>query len=791
VLSSTSFNCYYISTLIQIDPILLIASEDFFISGITNTTPNNLFVMRLTYGLTNPVWKKEINCLFASWAYNLGKSILSTDGANIFFAGAFGSTNSFFYFIVFQASDGALVTTIKRTSFYIYEPIIGMVATDTYVYGIFSNSGMSSYFFSYYQIGESASFQTSIFKIYDFDYYSENTKNFGTDGLQSYLISKPTSLLFTCISFSPMTGILYQETGHAYADSLATVISDGTSTFNIYSGYSVGTVVLNTENICSLDSVIYYTTDETLSVSAGTNFIIYPEVTWTTSSTTMTHDFSEYNGIPVPEWISIDASTGEVSGTSPWDADNIQYKMYIDTTISGVINQKLLIVSNQGDPSCNPQATNWAKLATHFTQVLTILGISMSLGIFALSGAYPKGIWAIVEQIQLIILIISKEDFIPIDVEYYLKGNIDLLFNFVSIPVFEIPFLAEISKWLDLEQKVNAASELELESRSTFKNHLTMIVIFLFALLFYLIAKITPNCSGSNLSSYLVKFRAKILFFFGYIFFVRFLLEAFLSLTLSSVAEIYQFEGGSHQKMISFIISIVFLFVWVALLLTSIFYSCKFRNQPLPPKFIFMEWFSGQRESKWAHLCTPLSLSRRLLFVLIIVLLSSEKRKFIFSTLICIQIIIWMHVILIRPFETTGDNILQIHIEAFITIAIVYFYPHSSKEKWSQRATDTFLGIIFANSWLIFIILFIHITIVIIKGWRNRLQKVRIEPKQHETNVENIQPNETPKNPESLRAKSFSLEEEKDPMTIENLKDISQKNIYEDSPKYLHPMISS
>jgi hypothetical protein len=185
----------------------------------------------------------------------------------------------------------------------------------------------------------------------------------------------------------------------------------------------------------------------------------------------------------------------------------------------------------------------------------------MSLGIFALSGAYPTGIWAIVEQIQLIILVISKESFIPIDVNYYLKGNIEMLFNFASIPVFEISFFAEVSEWLDLEQNVNSASELELESRSTLKNHFTMIMIVLLVSLCYLTTKLTPNCTENRSSSFFGKLKAKILFFIGYIFYVRFLLEAFLSLTLSSVAEIYQFKGVSLNEVISFILTIVFLLI--------------------------------------------------------------------------------------------------------------------------------------------------------------------------------------------------------------------------------------
>jgi hypothetical protein len=66
VLSGTNFDCYYISSIVQIDPILRIMASDFFISGFTNTLPNNLFVMRMTYGSTTPIWKKELDCLLAT-----------------------------------------------------------------------------------------------------------------------------------------------------------------------------------------------------------------------------------------------------------------------------------------------------------------------------------------------------------------------------------------------------------------------------------------------------------------------------------------------------------------------------------------------------------------------------------------------------------------------------------------------------------------------------------------------------------------------------------------------------
>jgi hypothetical protein len=709
VLSGTSFDCYYISSIIQIDPITRIIANDFFISGFTNTSPNNLFVMRLTYGSTTPVWKKEADCLFGSWTYNLGASVMSTDGTKIYFMTTFGSTivgsNNQLYFLVINASDGSLARAINKPGYIWYRPVVGLVADDLYVRGAIGRDSPDLIFA--YKINNGQFFMSSgYYRFNDIGRASGITQLFGRYTNENAITFSYISYIsYSWFNQAGVSSTALDELGHTYADSSLTISSDSSSLFNGFSGFTNSSLVYSQQGYWPETYVVNNINEETIYIPAGMAFTVTPNVSCSYNGQSIIYSLLAYGGVPVPEWIVIDSSTGEVSGTSPWDVNDTQYKMYVVNT-SPEVNQNLLIVSINDNSAWNSEVTDWAKFATHSAQVLTILGISMSLGIFALSGAYLSGIWTIVEQIQLIILVISKEVFIPVDVDYYLKGNIELLFNFASIPVLEVPFFAEVSEWLDLEQNVSAASELELESRSTLKNHFTMIMIILLVSLCYLITKLTHNCSGNRLSSFFGKFRAKILFFIGFVFYVRILLEGFLSLTLSSVAEIYQFKGESYQEIASFALSIAFLLIWVALLLVSIFYSCKFRNQTLPSKFRFMELFTGLRKSKWAHFYTPFSLSRRFLFVLIIVLSNNDNRESIFAPLILIQIIFWMYVIVIRPFETTGDNILQIQIEAFITIAIVYFYPFSSEEKWSQTATDAFLGIIFANSWLICIILF-------------------------------------------------------------------------------------
>jgi hypothetical protein len=86
--------------------------------------------------------------------------------------------------------------------------------------------------------------------IKDIGIFSEKMNMFGinTFGDSSFLnVDIPLSL--SCYGDTDTLGGSFQELGHTYADSSLTVTSDGSSTFNGYSGYVNGLLTFVEENI--------------------------------------------------------------------------------------------------------------------------------------------------------------------------------------------------------------------------------------------------------------------------------------------------------------------------------------------------------------------------------------------------------------------------------------------------------------------------------------------------------------------------------------------------------------
>lgn len=207
----------------------------------------------------------------------------------------------------------------------------------------------------------------------------------------------------------------------------------------------------------------------------------------------MEYALSDYVNQTVPTWVEIDSSTGIITGTAPPDPERELFYMYIDSTSATEFtdtSQKTLIIS-----VILPEGALefYDKFLVGTAQSMTVGGVSMGVGLSVISGSSLSSIWAIVEQIQLLILIMAIEDHIPEVVEYYLEGNSFFLFNFGFIPTKDASYLGFIPKWTDLEQTVNVAKRLELESSSTFTNHYTLILTFLLGFLICTVAKLMPN----------------------------------------------------------------------------------------------------------------------------------------------------------------------------------------------------------------------------------------------------------------------------------------------------------
>ena len=92
----------------------MISNSQFFVLSITNNSPNNLNMYKITFSLTSVNWANQITCS-GTWSSSYSESVLSSDGSTIYSFFVFGST-SYLYFCGLFVSDGSVATTRYKSS---------------------------------------------------------------------------------------------------------------------------------------------------------------------------------------------------------------------------------------------------------------------------------------------------------------------------------------------------------------------------------------------------------------------------------------------------------------------------------------------------------------------------------------------------------------------------------------------------------------------------------------------------------------------------------------------------
>lgn len=125
-----------------------------------------------------------------------------------------------------------------------------------------------------------------------------------------------------------------------------------------------------------------------------------------------------------------------------------------------------------------------------------------------------------------------------------------------------------------------------------------------------------------------------------YVVYARLLLEAHENMILSSTLEIKELQSSTTAKLISHIIAWTFFLLCLLLPTISLyFFYSKRKNYDPKQKSIVNEFFADLKNTKWARFYTFALLARRVLFVCIIIFLStSVDRKYIYYSLMFVQV---------------------------------------------------------------------------------------------------------------------------------------------------------
>jgi hypothetical protein len=679
--------------------VLYLGSDTFIVSGKSKVS-NNFKMMKFSFNNVAPIWNKELSWPDDDWDAEFSTAVLSSDGSKIYFMISKGDTGNLFFFTI-QSSNGEIVNSIHKSNLSCQG--YDLIQTNGAIYGV-AQCSTNSFVLKYNS--ENDSFGTfylstgSLFQIYA----SKNDRIFGFGSLSdSWWIP---SFFYDQIVQHPDFGedtiglSLSTISNYNNADAEDGLSALVTNTFTVDDSPSSSSVTY-IESTNWVDTIVYYSDPETIRIKERVDFEFSLSVTWSTAGESVTHVLSSYNGNSIPEWVSINSSTGALFGTSPSVVSDSSYQFAVSTTspeFNGIIQKVITITVIRVEES------NYAKIATTSTVIMNSLGISTSVGILVISGSSPAGIWAIINQIQILLLIITIDDHIPRDIEYYLRENILAMFDLSFIPLIDIPYFNYLAKYLDGEQENRVAKKMMFDSRSTFTNYFVPFIFLLWITMVSLLLKLIKNWRDEQSSKTGGKLINMAYYLTVYVLIFRILLKIYLGVAVSGFAELGQASNNSANTVVSLNFTMLFLAGCLTLLWVSLYFWYKYRSKSLPENFILIELFRGLKEWKFAKFNSALFLLRRLIFTLLIVF-SFIPRNALYPILLVLQLAYFAQLVMIKPYEDIGNTVVEIITEAFILISIVIFHALNSPERWEGGGTSTYLTLIILNSLFILIAL--------------------------------------------------------------------------------------
>ena len=203
--------------------------------------------------------------------------------------------------------------------------------------------------------------------------------------------------------------------------------------------------------------------------------------TTTPSSTSIIYTMNPTLNSTVPAWISLNTTSGYFEGTAPYVRLATNYSFILSsswqTNPAGNSDQVVTVTVTQQEYSGYDQIS--IEAATVSSQTVVTLSATTTVGMAAVQGTSFTGFYLILHQLQMIMLFLTIDSFIPKSVESYLEGQSFALVTFNFISSKDIPFLSVFLKWLDSAQEDQTLSALRFESTSTLVNHFTFLLIIL------------------------------------------------------------------------------------------------------------------------------------------------------------------------------------------------------------------------------------------------------------------------------------------------------------------------
>ena len=264
-----------------------------------------------------------------------------------------------------------------------------------------------------------------------------------------------------------------------YANSVSTLVLGSFSNITFVTNTSanapevIADVQYDINNITSWETNIHEvnTTDTHSNITTETVFSLDPDSTCTTTiaRTNIIYTMKSNNGEVIPDWIKLNATSGKYEGTAPLVKNETVYSFILNSTWTtypaGSSEQVVKFTIIPIPPTIATVSLGGAAAGAGVSVINSVV-----------SGNPPTGIYFILHQLQMIILFLMIDAFIPETLQTYLEGQGFALVNFNFIPSGDIPGFDLPITWMNGNQTNQVLKSLGIDSRSTFVNNASLFV---------------------------------------------------------------------------------------------------------------------------------------------------------------------------------------------------------------------------------------------------------------------------------------------------------------------------
>jgi hypothetical protein len=519
--------------------------------------------------------------------------------------------------------------------------------------------------------------------------------------------------------------------------------------------------------------------EEYLEVTSGRKTQIPYEVSYSLSGNTPL--LFTLSGTP-PLWVSIDNATGVVTADTSKAVVGIIYSFGIDVAVSVATNwtqTKMVRVkvlgwvnpagltkncidwANLYAPRCAAWAYGYelsasrtwdqakpsdsAKAAQATSQAQGGAGVLIGGIIAILNLSSPLSIWLIANQMQLLMLILLTGAYFPPSVVKLLTEGSYLSFSVNLIPIGSLPAVKVVPKLMGFKQDNEYLYKMGIKNGSSLATNLMFFVSLFWVIvlhwIFWCVPKWKQRLVESKKRKWLRLTMKKINDFFKFGVYIRLSIEAYQFMVLSSVLDLKEFKYETLKHLASLILSFFLIFYCIFILLFSVFLLFKAELKMKKTYRCFRELFSGQKATKLGKFYVILTMFLRKLIHIPFLMWVSDTMEVtnVVLVMVLVESVIFIYLLISRPFETLQDFLLEIVNEVIFLSLISFLFFINQPEDWNELNETIFMYIFTSNNFLITVVLFgkyleisnlaflIKSSCVRLKKWREPKSKVLVK----------------------------------------------------------------